>query len=92
MTYFQECFLISSIQKRVLNLFVFLNLCELTETRDLQGEDVPVPGMGRVGGRTESRQVRQHCLCLPEQMKTIQCLVFNFNKFNIQNYMLKIKI
>jgi len=43
-------------------------------------------------GREECRAVRQRCLCLPEQMKTIQCLVFNFNKFNIQNYMLKIKI
>lgn len=43
-------------------------------------------------GREECRAVRQRCLCLPEQMKTIQCFVFNFNKFNIQNYMLKIKI
>lgn len=86
------------------NTFVFLNLCELRERTDLRGEDVPAlrgwslsctSSLGRAGHRQAGSRwvrVRQHCLCLPEQMKTIQCLVFNFNKFNIQNYMLKIKI
>lgn len=33
--------LISSIHRTVPNMFVFLNLCELRETTDLEGEDVP---------------------------------------------------
>lgn len=38
--------LISSIQKMVPNMFLFINLCELTERSDLRGVDVPALGSG----------------------------------------------
>lgn len=82
------------------NTFVCFNLCEPAATSDLRGGRCctgrcsAAVGLleGRAAGRNECRAVGQRCLCPPGQMKTIQYLVFNFNKFNIQNYMLKIKI